>query len=123
MPKPAIDLFAPCLQLEGGQTVQGTPWELAGEIQEHADLSGIACRDDGYGLIVTDVEMPGMNGHEFTAEIKRRPELHAIPVIMVSSVASEESRKRGAEAGISAYIVKGEFDQGAFLRVVREWVG
>ena len=76
-----------------------------------------------YGLIVTDVEMPGMNGHEFTAEIKRRPELHAIPVIMVSSVASEESRKRGAEAGISAYIVKGEFDQGAFLRVVREWVG
>ena len=78
---------------------------------------------DQYGLIVTDVEMPGMNGYEFTAETRRRPELRAIPVIMVSSLGSEESRKRGAEAGISAYIVKGEFDQGAFLGVVREWLG
>jgi len=76
-----------------------------------------------YGLIVTDVEMPGMNGYEFTAETRRRPELRAIPVIMVSSLASEESRRRGTEAGINAYIVKGEFDQGAFLGAVREWLG
>jgi two-component system chemotaxis sensor kinase CheA len=78
---------------------------------------------DQYGLIVTDVEMPGMNGYEFTAETRRRPELRAIPVIMVSSLGSEESRKRGADAGVSAYIVKGEFDQGTFLGVVREWLG
>lgn len=76
-----------------------------------------------YGLIVTDVEMPGMDGYEFTAETRRRPELRAVPVIMVSSLGSEESRRRGAEAGISAYIVKGEFDQNAFLGVVREYLG
>ena len=76
-----------------------------------------------YGLIVTDVEMPGMDGYEFTAETRRRPELRAVPVIMVSSLGSEESRRRGAEAGISAYIVKGEFDQNAFLGVVREYIG
>jgi two-component system chemotaxis sensor kinase CheA len=76
-----------------------------------------------YGLIITDVEMPGMNGYEFTAETRRRPELRAIPVIMVSSLATEESRRRGAEAGINAYIVKGEFDQGAFLGAVRQWLG
>jgi len=75
-----------------------------------------------YGLIVTDVEMPGMDGYEFTAETRRRPELRAIPVIMVSSLGSEESRKRGADAGISAYIVKGEFDQNDFLDVVREYI-
>jgi two-component system chemotaxis sensor kinase CheA len=75
-----------------------------------------------YGLIITDVEMPGMDGYEFTAETRRRPELRAIPVIMVSSLASEESRRRGADAGISGYIVKGEFDQDAFLGVVREWL-
>lgn len=76
-----------------------------------------------YGLIVTDVEMPGMDGYEFTAETRRRPELRAVPVIMVSSLASEESRRRGADAGISAYIVKGEFDQNDFLGVVREYIG
>ncbi|MFZ5889509.1 MAG: hybrid sensor histidine kinase/response regulator [Myxococcota bacterium] len=76
-----------------------------------------------YGLIVTDIEMPGMNGYDFTVEIRRRPKLRAIPVIMVSSLGSEESRKRGADVGSSAYIVKGEFDQDGFLRVVREWLG
>ena len=75
-----------------------------------------------YGLIVTDVEMPGMDGYEFTAETRRRPELRAVPVIMVSSLASEESRRRGAEAGISSYIVKGEFDQNDFLGIVREYI-
>jgi two-component system, chemotaxis family, sensor kinase CheA len=73
-----------------------------------------------YGLIVCDVEMPGMNGYEFTKETRSRPELQAIPVIMVTSLASEESRRRGRDAGVSAYIVKGEFDQGGFLRTVGE---
>ncbi len=73
-----------------------------------------------YGLIVCDVEMPGMNGYEFTAETRKRESLRKIPVIMVTSLASEESRRRGREAGVSAYIVKGEFDQGKFLRTVSE---
>jgi two-component system chemotaxis sensor kinase CheA len=73
-----------------------------------------------YGLIVCDVEMPGMNGYEFTAETRKRESLRKIPVIMVTSLASEESRRRGREAGVSAYIVKGEFDQGRFLRTVGE---
>jgi two-component system chemotaxis sensor kinase CheA len=76
-----------------------------------------------YGLIVVDVEMPGMNGYQFTEETRRDPKLQAIPVVMVTSLASEESRRRGKEAGASAYIVKGEFNQGGFLRTIGELLG
>lgn len=73
-----------------------------------------------YGLFVCDVEMPGMNGYEFTKETRSRPELAKVPVIMVTSLDSAESRRKGAEAGVSTYIVKSEFDQSTFLRAVAE---
>jgi len=73
-----------------------------------------------YGLFVCDVEMPGMNGYEFTRETRSRNDLASVPVIMVTSLDSEESRRKGREAGVSTYIVKGEFDQSTFLRAVSE---
>ncbi|WP_224360304.1 hybrid sensor histidine kinase/response regulator [Hyalangium versicolor] len=71
-----------------------------------------------YSLIIVDVEMPGMNGLEFTRRLRGTPALAAIPIIMVSSLATEEARKQGQQAGVSAYIVKGEFDQPGFLATV-----
>jgi two-component system chemotaxis sensor kinase CheA len=71
-----------------------------------------------YSLIIVDVEMPGMNGLEFTRRVRATPSLAALPLIMVSSMATEEARRRGKEAGVSAYIVKGEFDQQGFLDTV-----
>jgi two-component system chemotaxis sensor kinase CheA len=80
-------------------------------------------REGSYGLVIVDVEMPGMNGYEFTQKLRASPAFGRLPVIMVSSLSSAESLRRGAEAGISAYIVKGEFDQGRFLRTVAELLG
>jgi two-component system chemotaxis sensor kinase CheA len=77
-------------------------------------------RENSYALVIVDVEMPGMNGYEFTQKLRASPAFGRLPVIMVSSLASAESRRRGEEAGISAYIIKGEFDQGRFLRTVAE---
>jgi len=71
-------------------------------------------------LIIVDVEMPGMNGLEFTRRLRATPSLSALPVIMVSSLGSEEARRRGRDAGVSAYIVKGEFDQQGFLNTVAQ---
>jgi two-component system chemotaxis sensor kinase CheA len=69
-------------------------------------------------LVIVDVEMPGMNGVEFTRRLRATPSLSALPVIMVSSLGTQEARRRGREAGVSAYIIKGEFDQQGFLDTV-----
>lgn len=73
-----------------------------------------------YGLFIVDVEMPGMSGFDFTALTRADPALGQIPVILVTSLSSPEHRRRGAEAGAAAYIVKSEFNQGLFLQRVME---
>jgi len=73
-----------------------------------------------YGLFIVDVEMPGMSGFEFTAATRADPLLREVPVILVTSLSSAAHRRRGAEAGAAAYIVKGEFDQKSFTRKVAE---
>jgi two-component system chemotaxis sensor kinase CheA len=76
-----------------------------------------------YSLIIVDVEMPGMSGLEFTRLLRATPSLATLPIIMVSSMATEDARRRGREAGVSAYIVKGEFDQQGFLDTVARLSG
>jgi two-component system chemotaxis sensor kinase CheA len=61
--------------------------------------------------IISDVEMPNMNGLEFTAKVRQHPEYREIPLILVTSLASEEDKRKGAQAGANAYIVKGKFNQ------------
>ena len=76
-------------------------------------------RSRDYGLFVVDVEMPGMNGFELTALTRADPKLSRTEVILVTSLASEADRERGRDAGAAAYVVKGQFDQDAFLEKVR----
>jgi two-component system chemotaxis sensor kinase CheA len=72
----------------------------------------------GHSLIISDVEMPGMSGLDLTRRIRAVPALQTLPILMVSSLATEEDKRRGREAGVSAYIVKGEFQQHGFLDTV-----
>ncbi len=76
-----------------------------------------------YSLIIVDVEMPGMSGLEFTRILRATSSLATLPIVMVSSMSTEEARRRGREAGVSAYIVKGEFDQQGFLDTVARLSG
>jgi two-component system chemotaxis sensor kinase CheA len=76
-----------------------------------------------YDMVVTDLQMPEMDGLELLAAIRADPQRTHLPVVMVTSHASEEDRKRGAEAGADAYIVKSEFDQQALLETVGRLVG
>jgi two-component system chemotaxis sensor kinase CheA len=76
-----------------------------------------------YDLFVVDVEMPGISGFEFVARTRADAVLRETPAVLVSSLSSDADKRRGAEAGASAYIVKGEFDQGGFLRTVRGLAG
>jgi two-component system, chemotaxis family, sensor kinase CheA len=61
-----------------------------------------------YDLILSDVQMPRLDGFSLTRRLKSTAGLARIPVIILSSLASPEDRRRGAEAGADAYLVKGE---------------
>jgi two-component system chemotaxis sensor kinase CheA len=76
-----------------------------------------------FDIVVTDLQMPEMNGLELLGAIRADPDRSSLPVIVVTSRGSEEDRKRGAQAGADAYIVKDEFDQQALLDTVKRLVG
>lgn len=65
-----------------------------------------ALESASFDLVVSDIEMPNMNGFELLAYIKRTPSLKALPVIMLSTLDSPEVTERCAKLGASSYIVK-----------------
>jgi two-component system chemotaxis sensor kinase CheA len=71
-----------------------------------------------FDLMVSDVEMPGMTGFELTKKVRQREDTRDLPVIIVSSLATDDHRRQGMEAGAQAYIVKGSFKQGVLLETV-----
>ncbi len=76
-----------------------------------------------YSLFVCDVEMPGMNGFQFVARTREYDYLQGIPSILVTTRGGADDRRRGAEAGARAYIVKGEFTEDSLTETVRSLVG
>lgn len=74
-------------------------------------------------LVLADIQMPEMDGFEMTRQIKQNPETQNIPVVMVTSLASEDEIRKGMEAGADAYIKKGEFDQKMLLEVLQTLIG
>lgn len=70
-------------------------------------------------LVVSDVDMPRMGGIELCRAIRSSAQLGQVPVVLVTSMASDDDRRRGAEAGATAYLVKSVFDQRTLLDAVR----
>jgi two-component system, chemotaxis family, sensor kinase CheA len=77
----------------------------------------------GIDLVVTDLEMPEMDGFELVAAIRRHAPISTLPVVIVTSRAAEDDERRGMDAGADAYIVKERFDQRALLDTVERLVG
>ena len=74
--------------------------------------------DQPADLVVTDLEMPNVDGFLLTSSIRAHPRLANIPVLIVSSRASEEDHQRGLDAGADGYIVKTSFDEAGLLSAV-----
>ena len=72
-----------------------------------------------WDLVVTDIDMPNMNGIELITQMRTDPRLRHTPVIVVSSRDSGDYRQRGLDAGADAFVSKGEFDQEMVLQAVR----
>ena len=75
-----------------------------------------------FDAIISDVQMPNLDGLSFTAKVRNHPEYNEIPVILVTSLGSDEDKRKGAEAGANAYIVKGKFNQDVLLETLERLV-
>lgn len=80
-------------------------------------------RNAAYDLVITDVDMPRMNGLELVQAIRGEPELKTLPVIIISYKEREEDRLRGLQVGANYYLTKSSFHDNTFLQAVTDLVG
>ena len=82
-----------------------------------------AVRSSHYDLVVSDVDMPRMDGIQLVQHIKEDSRLRAIPVVIVSYKDREEDRIRGLDAGANYYLTKSSFHDQTFLTTVADLIG
>jgi len=76
-----------------------------------------------WDLVVSDIEMPRMDGVELCRQIRESARIQSLPVILVTSLDKPEDRMRGLGAGADAYITKSSFDQDTLLDTIRQLIG
>jgi len=82
-----------------------------------------AVRTSHYDLVITDIDMPRMDGIELVYEIKQDLHLESIPVMIVSYKDRQEDRQRGLEAGADYYLTKGSFQDETLIEAVIDLIG
>jgi two-component system chemotaxis sensor kinase CheA len=101
---------------------------LVQHILESAGYAVLPCSDgeeawralerEGADAVVSDVEMPRLDGFALTERIRASPRYARLPIVLVTAREREEDRRRGLEAGASAYVVKSAFDQAVLLEAL-----
>lgn len=59
-----------------------------------------------FDLVITDLNMPNMDGFEFIRALRENPEYQEIPVIILSSLSDQANKEQGSKLGVSSYVVK-----------------
>lgn len=76
-----------------------------------------------YDAVITDVEMPNLDGFSLTSHLRQDERYQQIPVIIVTSREKAEDKRRGIQVGANAYIVKGAFDQNNLIETLQNVIG
>lgn len=80
-------------------------------------------RQDQFDLVISDIDMPRMDGFEFVRLIKSDPRLQSTPVVIVSYKDRDEDRQRGLEVGANYYLTKSSFHDESLLNAVEDLIG
>jgi two-component system chemotaxis sensor kinase CheA len=91
---------------------------VAADGQEAWDL----LQEGGYDLLISDGEMPRLDGFGLTRKVRADERWKDLPVILVTSLDAPEERERGIRAGADAYVVKGAFDQEKLLATIAQLI-
>lgn len=76
-----------------------------------------------FDAVLTDVEMPNMDGFTLTARLREDARYRNRPILIITSREKEEDKRRGMQVGADAYIVKGDFDQHNLVDTLRALLG
>lgn len=76
-------------------------------------------KTEKFDIIVSDVEMPRMDGFELTARLRADKDCSEIPVVLVTALETREDRERGIEAGANAYMIKSSFNQNNLIEIIK----
>lgn len=82
-----------------------------------------AVRTERFDLVITDIDMPRMDGIELVSLIRQAPNLQSLPVMIVSYKDREEDRQRGLDAGADYYFTKSSFHDESLLQAVTDLIG
>lgn len=100
--------------------LEAAGYEVVTAIEGLDALNKLSSRS--FDAIVSDIQMPNMDGLSLTARIRQEGRYRDMPIILVTSFASEEDRKKGIEAGADAYITKSLFEQKLLLDTLKRLI-
>ena len=128
-PSPQIsDRQLPLLLIDDSLSIRkfvGRMLESAGYIVETATDGEEGCRKalvQQYQLIITDLEMPKLNGFEVIQALRARHQTQATPILVMTTRAGEKHRQMAVSVGASGYIAK-PVEERALIQEVRKWTG
>ncbi|MEG4453221.1 hybrid sensor histidine kinase/response regulator [Microcoleus sp. N9_A1] len=100
--------------------LEGAGYEVVTAVDGLDAFHKLKTRD--FDAVISDVQMPNLDGLALTVKIREQKEYSELPIILVTSLASDEDRKRGADAGANAYIPKGTFNQDVLVETLKRLV-
>jgi len=108
------------------RTLEKNILETAGyrvEVASDGEEAWALVQRRGFDLVVSDVDMPRLDGCGLTERMKKDERYRETPIVLVTSLDSEEDKLRGMQSGADAYITKSEFDQGHLLGTIERLIG
>jgi two-component system chemotaxis sensor kinase CheA len=100
--------------------LEGAGYEVVAAVDGIDAFSKLGTRP--FDALVSDILMPNMDGLTLTAKVRQDKKYKELPIILVTSLASEDDRRKGLEAGANAYITKPAFDQEVLIDTLRRFV-
>lgn len=79
-------------------------------------------QNENFDVVVSDIEMPRMNGFELTSKIRENKNYSDMPIILVTALESADDRQRGLESGANAYIVKSSFEKSNLIETIQRLI-
>jgi two-component system chemotaxis sensor kinase CheA len=95
---------------------------LATDGREALQLLAQLAENGGCDLLLSDVDMPHMNGFDLTSAVRADSHFHHLPIVLVTSLDTPADRERGIAAGADSYIVKRAFDQQILLQTIAQLI-
>ena len=111
---------SPLVRIQEQRLFEGVGYEVT--TANHGLEGYNTLRTHRFDAVVSDVEMPHLDGFALVAKIRQHSEYDDLPIILVTTLDSEADRQQGADAGANGYIVKGRFNQEVLLETLERLI-